>query len=59
MNIVEEKELKIRIINIIIIEEEEKFLHAYMCMYVFTCVRSITDRVNVKVGFEAYPEILL
>lgn len=28
-----------------------------MCMYV--CVRSITDRVNVKVGFEAYPEILL
>lgn len=57
MNIVEEKELKIRIINIIIIEEEEKFLHAYMCMYV--CVRSITDRVNVKVGFEAYPEILL
>lgn len=30
-----------------------------MCMYVFTCVRSITDRVNVKVGFEAYPEILL
>lgn len=54
MNIVEEKELKIRIINIIIKRRKRNF-----SMRMYVCVRSITDRVNVKVGFEAYPEILL